>query len=426
MLEPERYAVAVVGGATAGAEAARIFAERGILTVVFDMNERPYGKVEDGLPRWHVNLRKKEYASIDRKLTLPHVEFIPKTKMGADFQMAELTRDWGFHAVVLAMGAWKDRPFPVEGADRYVGSGLVYQNAFIHWFNHCEEPGYQGETYPILDGTIVVGGGLASIDVAKAIQFELVRRALGQRDLQATVEELEVNGVPKTLEKHGLAWEDLDLQGCTIFYRRRIEDMPLAEAPAGADRNRQAKVEATRRRILEKSRAKYLFQVRPLLTPTGLIVENDRLVGLDFAKTRVDGGRLTITGEIVSVRSPMVISSIGSIPEPLPSIAMKGELYDFSDREFGRFEAHPSVFSAGNVVTGKGNLAVSRKHAQKVASHMVSDYLRNVADFVLDQPPLSDQERESLRKRIHDAQRRVGYRGDYQAWIQAVSPPDLA
>ncbi len=55
------YAIAVIGGATAGAEAAGIFASQNILTVVFDQNARPYGKVEDVIPRWHVALRKKEY-----------------------------------------------------------------------------------------------------------------------------------------------------------------------------------------------------------------------------------------------------------------------------------------------------------------------------------------------------------------------------
>ena len=31
---------------------------------------------------------------------------------------------WGFSAVVLACGAWRDRPLPVEGADAFVGRGL--------------------------------------------------------------------------------------------------------------------------------------------------------------------------------------------------------------------------------------------------------------------------------------------------------------
>src|SRR5262245_40928579 len=113
MAESERYAIAVIGGATAGAEAAGIFAQRGILTAVFEQNVRPYGKVEDGLPRWHVVLRRKEYGSIDSKLGQEHVHYVSNTTVGASPSLRELIEDWGFHAVVLANGAWRDRPLPI-------------------------------------------------------------------------------------------------------------------------------------------------------------------------------------------------------------------------------------------------------------------------------------------------------------------------
>lgn len=165
----EKYAICIVGGAAAGAEAAGIFADRGILTVVLEQNDRPYGKIEDGLPRWHVELRRKEYATIDSKLTKPHVHLVPRTKLGRDVGLRQLVDEWCFHSVVLANGAWQDRPLPIEGADAYVGKGLIYQNPFIYWFNHYTEASYAGEQYEILDGTAIVGGGLGSIDVAKEL-----------------------------------------------------------------------------------------------------------------------------------------------------------------------------------------------------------------------------------------------------------------
>src|SRR3970040_3023631 len=116
MSEPESFAVAVIGGATAGAEAADIFAKQGFLTVVFEQNKRPYGKVEDGLPRWHVGLRAKEYATIDAKLGQEHVEFVPRTRVGRHLSLRALHEDWGFHSVVLANGAWRDRPLAVRDA----------------------------------------------------------------------------------------------------------------------------------------------------------------------------------------------------------------------------------------------------------------------------------------------------------------------
>ena len=53
----------------AGAEAAGALAASGAEVVVFDQNARPYGKIEDGLPRWHVALRNKEYGAIGKHLS---------------------------------------------------------------------------------------------------------------------------------------------------------------------------------------------------------------------------------------------------------------------------------------------------------------------------------------------------------------------
>jgi len=55
-IKPGHLAV-VVGGAVAGAEAVAQLTARGIRCVVLEQNPRPYGKIEDGLPRWHVKLR---------------------------------------------------------------------------------------------------------------------------------------------------------------------------------------------------------------------------------------------------------------------------------------------------------------------------------------------------------------------------------
>ena len=169
------HIVAVIGGATAGAEVAGKLAEGGARVVVFEMNPRPFGKIEDGLPRWHVGLRRKEYETISEKLSRPGVEFVPCTKIGRDLPFEAMAREWGFSAVILANGAWRDRPLPVEGSDAFVGKGLVYQNPFIVWFNHAGEKGYKGERFEPMDGVLVVGGGLASIDVVKVLMLETAR-----------------------------------------------------------------------------------------------------------------------------------------------------------------------------------------------------------------------------------------------------------
>lgn len=406
--------VAVIGGATAGAEVASRLADRGVQVFVFEQNSRPYGKIEDGLPRWHVALRKKEYKTIVEKLSKPNVTFVPNTKIGRDIDFEELVNDWGFSAVVLANGAWRDRPVPVEGADAYVGKGLVYQNPFVIAFNHAELGDMPEATYELHDGAIILGGGLASIDVAKIHTLQRTVDELAARGIETDVEELEIKGIPKILEKHGLTWEELGIEPPTIYYRRRIEDMPVMSAPEGADEARIKKVEAGRVRMVEKSTSKYLFEIQPLSAPDGLIVEDDRLVGIVFRRTKIENGRVVKLDETYEVRGPTVISSIGSIPEAIPGIEMNGELFDFKDWDLGRLEGYPTVFSVGNVVTGKGNIVASRKHATQVSEEAIEAYL-GIGD---------EADREvALQARIADSNVAKATEGILAA-IGAASPPN--
>src|SRR5215467_8966416 len=102
-----RHVVAVVGAATAGAEIAHILAQRGAQVVVIEQNRRPYGKIEDGLPRWHVKQRRDEYEEINRRLDHPNIQFVPLTRMGDDISYDELRQGWGITGVVLTHGAWR-------------------------------------------------------------------------------------------------------------------------------------------------------------------------------------------------------------------------------------------------------------------------------------------------------------------------------
>jgi NADPH-dependent glutamate synthase beta subunit-like oxidoreductase len=428
-----------VGGATAGAEAAGMLAARGVLAVVFEQNPRPYGKIEDGLPRWHVKLRKKEYETINAKLDRPGVWFVPNSRVGRDLGFDELVRDWGFSAVVLAHGAWRDRPLDVPGAERFVGRGLVYQNDFVYWFNHHQQRGYKGPEYTVPDGTIVVGGGLASLDVIKVLQIELVRDALAERGIDEDELDIEARGVPDLLEEHGLVWDDLELLGATLYYRRRLEDMPLAEIPDDSDDEKRHKYEVTRRRILEKAMQKYCFQVRPQRIAVAALSEGDRLTGLRFQRTRVEDGRaVPVPDSFEDVHAPMVVSSIGSVPEPMAGIEQDGLLYQYVDPEIGRLPGYEHVFGTGNVVTGKGNIIASRRHATAVTGHVLHQYLgvsqngsataaqQQLAEYVAAKPPLEPAAVERLLARVRARQEAVGYTVPYKEWLERVTPPDLA
>ena len=88
------HCIAVIGGAVAGAEVTHQLVALGCDVVVFEQHARPYGKLEDGLPRWHRALRTKEYAIIREELSQPGVHFVPLTKIGEDLDFRDLTDNW--------------------------------------------------------------------------------------------------------------------------------------------------------------------------------------------------------------------------------------------------------------------------------------------------------------------------------------------
>src|ERR1700680_516576 len=105
---------------------------------------------------------------------------------------------------------------------------------------------------------------------------------------------------------------------------------------------------------------------------TGLVIANGRLVGLKVAETRVEGRNAEpVPGSEHQLRAPLVISSIGSVPEVIPGVATKGEYYTFQGEELPRYTGCERVFGVGNVVTGQGNIRVSLVHSQNVTHPLI-------------------------------------------------------
>jgi NADPH-dependent glutamate synthase beta subunit-like oxidoreductase len=431
----QKPVVAIVGGAVAGSEAAAVCAAKGAIPIVFEQGARPYGKIEDGLPRWHEKLRVKEYAKIDANLGGGAVVFVPETEVGQDLGWKKLYTELGFSAIVLANGAWRDRSLPIEGADAYDGRGLVYQNEFVYWFNHYADDGYEGPTFEIPDDVIVVGGGLASIDVVKIINLELYARALRDRGIDVDVVEMEIKGIPRTLEAHGVTTEELGIKGSTLYYRRRKEDMPLAtmDDPTA---EQLAKLQAARVKVMDRVIRKYFVKFEPLCRPSSLLTDGDRLAGIRFQRTEVVDGRVRgLEGTEFDRYAPMVISSIGSIPRPIEGIPTRGELYHYDSWDTGELHGLPGVFGLGNVLTGKGNIRDSRANAIEIVEKVVAAYLgvadepmelstetapevTEVAEKAARGQPMSVDDMHALAEWIAARHEEIGYT-DYQSWIDS-------
>lgn len=401
----------IIGGAVAGSEAAYQLSEKGITTIVVEKNTLPYGKIEDGLPKWHVKLRNREIDRINQKLNHPLVHYVPNTELGKSISL-DIFLGWDADAIILANGAWKDRPLSIDGIDQFEGKGFYYQNDFIYWFNHQHEPNYNGPQYEIKNNAVIVGGGLASIDCAKAIMFHLVNNALNQRGFNTNLFELE-HGIPKVLNKIGVQFEELGIEPCTIYYRKRFEDMSLA-SPKGNTPEDILKAEKTRLKILDHNKNKFLFKVEACSTVKDVIVENGQLKGIEFNRTSVENGKYKVLDESFKVHSPFIISSIGSIPEPIKGVTMQNETYDI-DKVSYKIKNYNNVYALGNAVTGRGNINQSLKNATEVA--------QIVAEDISVLPP--NKSTKKILEEVQEMQKKVNFTVNYLSWIAQHQPQRL-
>ena len=440
--------VAIFGGSVAGSEAASELAKRGIRTAVIEQHALPYGKLESGLPIWHMNLRDRQEGIINEKLQNDLIEFIPMTKLGKDIDFNEFIKTRGFSAVLLATGAWRDRPIPVQGFDQFIGKGFHYQNPFVNWFNHRHEPEYNGIQFDVPDGTIIIGGGLASLDVAKIAMIEIVRKALAKKGTDIDVLTLERKGIDTILAELNFTLAELGVKGCTLYTRQSIREMPLNPIPDDAKGEQLEKLYESRGKILQRVMDKYLFRLQENRVAVKPFSENDHMIGAVFQTTRTENDKIiNIENSFESVKSPLIISAIGSVPEQIPGIPLKGEIYDVEDTDTGKIRGYNNVFALGNAVTGRGNIRQSQAHGRQVSENIVDQYLAwqeddyeeifdsaservdsrvvSIGERLKEVPPLSVDKMKAIHQQVKTMQDRVGYGGNYTKWIEDHLPPRL-
>ncbi len=439
--------IAVFGGSVAGSEAAFQLAQRGFRVVVFDQNKLPYGKIEDGLPLWHVRLRDKEENLINKKLDHENIRFIPMVKLGQDIEFNDVVNNWGFSAIILATGAWHDRPMAIDGIEKYIGNGLIYQNPFMFWFNHKHEIEYEGPDIRVEDNTLVVGGGLASLDVIKACMIELVSNALIKIGIETNLFELE-RGIKGVLEKYDLNLSDLGINGCTLVYRRRAQDMPLTNRLKNTPEEIEKAVSITIK-ILNNFKEKYLFRFEECLSPLRIIEgSNGKIEGLVLQKMKVKDGTLTeVPDETKTISCKSIISSIGSLPEPIEGVPTDGPVYKIADPVNSKVAGYDNVFAVGNAVTGRGNIKDSLLHGKETTLNIIDDYLEfeaesfskmlrrqenrideqtaNIAEQVAHKKFENDNVIQSILDKTTALQKKSNCNGNYMDWIRQHLPERL-
>ena len=435
------HLVAVIGGACSGSEIASRLRASGMEVILFEQNSLPYGKIEDGLPRWHQKLQTKEMNAIDEKLHQEGIHYVPECKIGTRLGINTLVHEWQLPLIVLANGAWNDRALKVEGSADITDDSLVYQNPFVYWFNHYHEKNFEGKRYQVRPGTVVVGGGLASIDVAKICQFELLRAFLEERGHRVDMVELDHYGIYKALETRGFSAQDINWQPARLFYRKRIKDMPLVPLGDDPSEEKLQKAEKVREKLIQNAVARYGFEVYPLHAPVRIHGENGTLTGVTFKLNRYEGGRFVDSGQERHIPATMLVSSIGSIPEPIRDIPMDGELYRWNNRHTGEVQSLETIYCVGNAITGRGNIKDSAKNAQRLGI-MITDglsgqnldyekwfqtqaeearaHVEKMLDRLKKVAPMDPAQRRNILDQVKTFQTARGYGGNYMAWRNRI------
>ena len=395
--------VLIIGGAVSGSTAVKKLTDEGIRCVVVEQNRMPYGKIEDGLPRWHEKQRINEYFKIDDIISNELVDFVPLTRIGEDVSFEEIY-NMGWSCIYFANGAWKDRSFPIKEIEEF--DNFYYQNPFVYWFNHYHESSYNGPKVDIKDDAVVIGGGLASIDVCKITQLELVRQKVESTIENFDIIEMEHKGIPKYLEQYDMKYEDLGINGTTLVYRRNIENMPLTTIPEDATPEMIEKRKLARRKILNNTLDKFLFKVAECTQPVGLSYEDNILNGIEVIENEIIDGKLIAKENSNKIlHGNTFISSIGSLPEPIQGIPMDGSTYNIVDEDSGKFDELEKVHGMGNAITGKGNIKASRVSAKTVGD-LTIDLIHDIDQDVID----------NIDSKVKEWQSKSSYDGNYFEW----------
>ena len=374
--EYKKHYVAVIGGSISGSEAASLLAKNGFRVVVFDMNALPYGKIEDGLPNWHINLRNRQIAEIDSKLDHPNIRYVPNIKIGRDIDFLDLLNNWGFSAIILANGAWKDRHLPIAKIDKFIDKELIYQNSFIYWFNHKHETEYKGKEYSIKKNTLVIGGGLSSLDVVKVVMIETVKRQLKlEKGIEVDLFTLEKQGIKKVLDEHNLTLDNINVKKPKLVYRRTARDMPL-KSPKDKTKESIEAARAVSEKLLNKYLEKYLFDFVPLSIPVNFTEKDGELSGVIFQKVTVENGKIRpLEDSLFEIKTDLLISSIGSLPEQIKGLQYEYSSLKMRDEADYHVYGYGNVFAVGNAVTGKGNILESKKHGKQMTELIMDKHL---------------------------------------------------
>jgi len=302
--------VVIVGAGPAGLACAFELVMQGYPITVMDALAQPGGMLVGAIPPF----RLPRYV-IDHDIGIIRslgVEFMPSVRIGNERTLQEIRRE-SVDAVVLATGTWKDIALDVAGEDT---SGCLKCLDFLSTVN-------AGRTINLSGMVLVIGGGNAAIDTARA--------ALRM-------------GSTKVI----------------VLYRRSQHEMPASKE----------EVEAA----LHEG-----VQIQYLVAPKRVVSKEGKIKGLELIRIELgepdETGRkmpIPITGSEFFEAGDFVIPAIGQRSDipflTAESISERGGINCGKD---GQVKEYEGMFAAGDVVTGPSTVVEAIASGKATARNVI-------------------------------------------------------
>jgi formate dehydrogenase major subunit len=318
LYSPTGKRVAIVGAGPAGVAAAHDLSLLGHDVVIFEREERAGGMLRYGIPEFRLP---RDILDIELHNALRlGVQLRTGVEIGngeGQIPMAELARD--FDAVLLATGCMAASPLPLQGdwekRELRGLEGVEYGLDFLMQM-------HRGVQKRVGRRVAVVGAGFTALDCAR------VAARLGAQEV-------------------------------TIHIRTAEEYIPV-----------------TQEEIFEAKREG--VRIKGLRTPVGLVVEGERLTGIEFVQNRLGGWRAGGRRQAIPIEGSEFIEPCDTLIIAIGQrtandfLDMKLELDRSGNVRVGEdgMTSHKGIFAAGDYVNGASTVIQAIGHGRRVAKRI--------------------------------------------------------
>ncbi len=370
------FHVAIIGSGPAGYYAAEELAKHDHVRVdILDRLPTPYGLIRGGVAPDHQSI-KGVYRRYEKTNLAGNVRFIGNLEIGRDISLDELKGL--YDAIILAVGAPKDRHLGIPGDDK---DGVVGSAEFVGWYN--SHPSF-ADLDPDLDikTVAVIGNGNVAVDVVRVLAKTPTEMASSDLAPYATekihaspIKDLYMLGrrgpfeakfTPKELGELG------ELENCiTITDPSQIPDLSEDDLAAKEPVIRKNYVHLKNFSRAKPDPHKKTLNIQFYTMPVEILGE-DKVTGLKLEKTTVDeNGRSRGTGETFVLDCQMVVPCIG-----YQSVELEGAKFR---EDWGCFDNDEGKIEDRLYVTGwarrgpTGTIGTNRPDGQGVANRVLSE-----------------------------------------------------